>query len=120
MKYELLYNNFIKLYPNDKKKLDDMAKALEAEPSDGMHIMFGMVVVPFVADLIEKGDNEKVRAAFAFFEKMAKEKNDLISEVLEFTILEDFISRGDLFLHECKKYMGRETLKSCLYLEQYM
>ena len=82
-----------------------------------MHIMFGMVVVPFIVDLVKKDENDKLEKAFSFFEDMINDKNNLVSEVVEFTILEDLLSSGQDVLDKCKVYMGNETLDSCVKLE---
>lgn len=120
MKYDTLYDEFLKLFPDDRDWLHEKASELSAEPSDGMHIMFGMVVVPFVVELLEREDERKLKIAFDFFEKMAKAENPMISEVLEFTILEDIISRGKAILDKCKGYMKQKTLDSCIVVEKYM
>lgn len=82
--------------------------------------MFGMVVVPFVKKLIESGYKDKTKKAFRFIERMAIDENPEIAEVLEFTVLEGFISYGKQFLDECKFYMGKEPLTSCEFVEKYM
>ena len=119
MQYEKLYDEFKNLFPEDIGELDKLAKVADAETDDGMHIMFGMVVVPFVLDLLKRGENEKLQTAFTFFEKMAKSDDSLISEVLEFSVLEDFISRGEVVLDSLKSYMGSVTRKSCANLEKF-
>lgn len=120
MKYETLYEEFTRLFPNDLNRLQKIAENVSAEPSDGMHIMFGMVVIPFIMKLLEHDDKAKLTIAFEFFEKMATDNNPMVSEVLEFTILEDIISRGADVLNKCKPYMKQHTLESCLAVEQYL
>ena len=119
MQYEKLYDEFKKLFPEDAEKLDELAKAQSAQPTDGMHIMFGMVVVPFLLGLLSENENEKLKVAFEFLEKMAKSKDALIAEVLEFSVLEDFISQDEEVLSKLKGYMGPKTLESCISLERY-
>ena len=120
MKYEKLYEDFVSLFPEDKYEIQKIAETVSADISDGMHIMFGMVVVPFLIELLHANKECKLREAFAFFEKMASEENTMISEVLEFTILEDIVSRGKDVLEKCKSYMGQRTLESCLIVEKYL
>lgn len=115
-----MYEEFLSLFPDDVDRLSEKASEVSAEPSDGMHVMFGMVVVPFVMELLECKDERKLKIAFDFFEEMAKAENSMISEVLEFTILEDIISRGKVTLDKCKHYMKRNTLDSCSVIEKYM
>ena len=120
MSYEELYYEFLKLFPDDKDTIQEIAKTADAEPADGMHIMFGMVVVPFIIKLIEDNEEFKIKTAFDFFEKMAESEDSLISEVLEFTILEDLISRDKHILEKCRVFMGRKTMESCSVVENYM
>lgn len=120
MKYDTLYDEFIKCFPDDLPRLQEIAECAAVERSDGMHIMFGMVVMPFVIELVESGNEPKLKLAFKFFERMAEADDIRISEVLEFTVLETFISRGKFTLKKCKTYMGKKTLECCLAVERYM
>ncbi|MCQ2510084.1 MAG: hypothetical protein MJ116_06435 [Lachnospiraceae bacterium] len=120
MKYESLYDEFIQCFPDDQFRLKELAEGAAAEPSDGMHIMFGMVVVPFLMELLNSCKETKLKAAFEYFEKMAEAGDPMVSEVLEFTVLEDIISRGKSTLDKCKSYMGQKTIESCVAVEKYM
>lgn len=120
MKYDSLYDEFLRCFPDDAASLNTRAKELSVEPSDGMHIMFGMVVVPFVLTLVEEKNEAKLKTAFHFFERMETSGDAMISEVLEFTVLEDLASQEKNILNCCKSYMEIETLKGCQAVEQYM
>ena len=120
MEYNNLYDDFAKLIVDDNEELNLISQKAAADVSDGMHIMFGMVVVPFVIKLIEEENEIKLKMAFDFFEQMSLSKDSLICEVVEFTILEDLISRGQDIVDKCKIYMGKETLECCRAVEKYM
>lgn len=120
MKYDLLYDRFLECFPEDADALNARAEELSLNPSDGMHLMFGMVIVPFLLKLIEEKDDVRLRRAFHFFEQMETSGNALICEVLEFTVLEELIAQGESVLNYCKSYMERETLKGCQNVERYM
>ncbi len=120
VKYEGLYDEFVQSFPDDLSRLQEIAVSASAEPSDGMHIMFGMVIMPFLMVLLENREETKLKAAFDFFERMAESDDSMISEVLEFTILEDIISRGKFTLGRCKTYMGQKPLEHCSAVEKYM
>ncbi len=120
MKYEELYKDFAKLFPDDEVVLNDLEISADVDEEDGMHILFGMVVFPFISKLVEDGENEKLKRVFDFLEQMASSKDSRICEVLEFTILENIITSGKDFLNICKPYMGSETGKSCEYIERYL
>lgn len=120
MTYDTLFDEFVLCFPDDAPRIQEIAKCADAEPSDGMHIMFGMVIVPYLVELLEKGNVEKVKSVFVFFERMAEADDTMISEVLEFTVLEELISRGKQILDICKKFMGQKTLERCSILEKYV
>lgn len=120
MKYDTLYDEFTQCFPEDLPRFQEIAECAAAERSDGMHVMFGMVVIPFVIEQLEKCNEPKLKRAFDFFERMAEDDNTMISEVLEFTVLEDLISRGDSTLEKCKTYMGQKTRERCSIVEKYM
>ena len=120
MRYENLYDDFIDLFPDDCHEIQKIAEAASAETSDGMHIMFGKVVVPFLLELLNGNKDSKLKVAFSFFEKMAMTNETEISEVLEFTVLEDLVSGGKGVLEKCKPYMGKRTLESCAHVEKYL
>ncbi|MCR4615350.1 MAG: hypothetical protein K5756_04295, partial [Clostridiales bacterium] len=70
-------------------------------------------------ELIETDAEDKIRRCFNFFEDMALSESEDIGEVLDFTILEDFISRGKTFLDKCKSFMGQRTLEDCKAVEEW-
>lgn len=120
MKYDTLYDEFLKSFPEDAAALNARAGEMSVDPSDGMHIMFGMVIVPFILKLVEDKNEIKLKAAFHFFERMQNSGDALIAEVLEFTVLEDLISREKSVLDSCKAYMESETRKACRAVERFM
>lgn len=120
MNYDSLYSYFITFVPQYRTWLERKCMECHAEESDGMHIMFGMVVVPFVIELLHACDTETLKKVFAFFEDMALTSDKEIQEVLEFTVLEGLISAGEGILLQCKTYMGPETMESCISVEQYI
>ena len=120
MKYELLYADFKKIFPEDKAYFNAVETTEHIDGDDGMHVLFGMVVAPFIVKLVDGHADSKLQKAFDFFEKMEQTKDPMICEVLEFTILEDFISRGKEFVDQCKAYMGPETKESYESVAKYM
>lgn len=119
MKYESLYDDFIKLFPTYRDFIEKQELKNRISNEDGQHVKFEMVVVPFFIKLVENKDSDSLRKAFSYFEKMANSHQSKIIEVLEFTILESLIARGQQFVTKCKFYMGKETLASCNAIEKY-
>jgi hypothetical protein len=120
MEYDSLYKDFTELFPDDKEELDLISRNAAAEESDGMHVMFGMVVVPYILILLKNRDEDKLKKAFDYFEQMSLSEDLRICEVVEFTILEDLISQGNEVVYEFKKYMRKETLECFIAVEKYM
>ena len=52
MNYYNLYADFNSLFPECTDELKALANAADAEETDGMHIMFSFVVIPFILDLL--------------------------------------------------------------------
>lgn len=106
--YNTLFEQFTSMFPGDKKWFEEKCKENQAFPEDGMHVIFGMVVVPFLIE-VAINDSEKLKKAFDFFERMETFGTSKIAEVIEFSVLENLIGvpkdRKDILL----KYMGKET-----------
>lgn len=111
MSYDKLYNEFKSLFIEKTDILDKLAKDANAEESDGMHIMFSFVVIPFVIELLKQDDRQNLIKAFAFFEEMAASASSEITEVLEFTVIENLMSNGNSVYSRSKNYMGKNTLE---------
>lgn len=120
MEYILLYKKFQNEFPELNDILNSISEERNVDEEDGMHVIFGMVVTEVIAQLIESNNSEELLKVFSFLEKMANSNDTKICEVLEFSLIEDFISRGKEYLSKCKKYMQEETLRCCLSVETYM
>lgn len=120
MTYDNLYYEFKNLFPECNSTFEEYARKANADEDDGMHIMFSFVVIPFVIQLIKEKDDDKLKRAFDYFEKMASSNISDITEVLEFTVIENLLSNGQE-IYECsQKYMGDEMLACCKMVEQYL
>ena len=63
MKYDDLYNDFVSLFPDDISFFKATEETTGADVEDGIHVVFGMVVVPFIKKIV-KEDPDKARKAF--------------------------------------------------------
>ena len=117
------YMNLYKLFKqeNSEGQLFFLTKEKEnlIDETDGMHVAFGMVVVPYILENIKKNNLSEVTNAFAFFEKMSLSADVKISEVLDFSIIEKIADEGQEVLDQCKKFMGPNTLRHCEEVEKY-
>ena len=117
MTYDNLFSEFCEIFKNDEEIISGIQTDLSINDDDGMHVLFGMVITPFVINLIETENLIEIEKAFDFFEKMDLSGNSNICEVLEFSVLENLISSP--VFPKCKKYMLPETRKSCEAIEQW-
>ncbi len=111
MEYKDLYNDFVKLFPDDIEFFRSKEEETGADTGDGIHVVFAMVVVPFVKKTVFESP-EKAEIAFKFFEEMERSSDPKIAEVLEFTVLENLLTDDQSMLPEYKKFFGEETKKA--------
>ncbi len=103
-----LYDDFIKLFPEDSDFFRECEKTTGADVNDGMHVVFGMVVVPFLRKVVKESPDKATRA-FSFIEKMETSGDTKIAELVEFTVLEDLLTEDAELASEYAKYFGPET-----------
>ena len=118
MKYDELYDSFVRLFPEDKAVFDQLKRNADVdEDEDGVHIMFGMVIVPYIRKIVNESP-DKTKKAFDFIEAMELDNDPEIENVAEVSILEALMTdEGGL-----KKYMGYigpESLKAARYMSQF-
>lgn len=118
MKYEDLYDEFINLFPEDKEFFKRLEEETGAERSIGMHIMFGLVVSPYILRLLEK-EPEKAKKAFEFIEKMETSEDERIANVADVSVLEILITEEDGGIEKIRKYLGPKSLASVSHSAQY-
>ncbi|HBZ53293.1 MAG TPA: hypothetical protein DEO82_05915 [Eubacterium sp.] len=111
MTYENLYTEFISLFPEDIEYFKKKEEETGADIQDGIHVVFGMVVVPYVIMIVQEAP-DKAMKAFEFFEKMEKSGDSRIAEVVEFTVLENLLSEEKGVISQCAGFFGEETRKA--------
>lgn len=119
MKYEDLYNDFKRDIFEGKEFYEKKEKENSIDESVGMHIIFGLVVVPYIIYLLQIKDISTLKKIFKFLERMAISRDIKVNEVLDFTILEQLADEGHDLLFQCKPYMGTNTLQHCEEIEKY-
>ena len=119
MKYESLYRDFISLFPEDKSFFDNLCKDQSVDEEDGMHVVFGFVIVPYIRDIVKKNP-DKTKKAFDFFEKMENCGEPKIAEVLEFSVLEDLLADDKELVSLYSSYFGEETAKAATKLMKWV
>ncbi len=119
MKYEDLYEEFKFCNPEGIKFYEEKEVINFIDESDGPHVTFGMVIVPYILACVQKNNIRIVQKIFSFLEDMAMCEDVKINEVLDFTILEQIADQGHNILDQCKQYMGENTLQHCEKVEKY-
>lgn len=103
-----MFEWFVELFQDDKGWFDNKCEETQAFPEDGMHTVFGMVIVPYILE-VAIYEKKKMEIAFDFIERMECFGNTNISEVIEFSLLENLLGLDSDILNECVSYMGTET-----------
>ncbi|MBR6364581.1 MAG: hypothetical protein IKS10_00570 [Lachnospiraceae bacterium] len=118
MRYETLYDDFLRLFPGDEPLFRGLEKKSDAERSDGMHVMFGMVVCPYILKIVSE-DPQKTKKAFDFIEQMETSGDDDIVNVAEVTVLEDLMTDEKGGIKRFGPYLGVESRKTVEQLSQF-
>ena len=119
MIYDDLYKTFKKEIPECLSFVEVKEEENLIDETDGLHIVFGMVVVPYILYIVQNIKMFEIEKTFLFLENMAMCEDVRIKEVLDFTILEQIADEGHDILGQCKQYMWENTLKHCEEIEKY-
>ncbi len=119
MKYEDLYKAFKQELPEGLQFFELKEKENMIDETDGIHVIFGMIIVPYILYIVQYIKISEIDRSFAFLEKMAMCEEIKVKEVLDFTVLEQLVDVGNIIFKKCKQYMGIETLKHCEAVEEY-
>ncbi len=118
MIYNELYDDFIKLFPEDDYYFREKEAETGAEREDGMHIMFALIICPFILKIATE-DSQKTQKAFDFIEKMECDENSMVVNVAEVTILENIMTDDNGGMKKFGRFLGKESLKSVKYLSHF-
>jgi len=119
MMYDTLYRDFIEKIPESEDYCSLKAKEHLIDDSTGIHVVFGMVIVPYILELAEAKNNYGLQKIFEFLEEMAESEDVKVREVLDFTILEQLADYGGDVLDDVKAFMKQKTLEHCEAIELY-
>lgn len=119
MRYDELYQEFKAEMPEGLYFFKIKEKENLIDEKDGIHTIFGMVIVPYILHILQNKKISEIKKIFSFLEDMAVCEDIKVNEVLDFTILERLADEGYNILEQCKQYMGINTLKHCQEIEKY-
>ena len=122
MNYNSLYLAFKNIFSEDSKLFLDWEtkNSLDPDDSEMMHVYFGLIVTPYVVSLAKEKQLEKLKKAFEFFEDMAKDADNEVQGVLQFSVLENLVSEKKSVLSLLEKCFGPRTRdlmeRVCIYM----
>ena len=119
MIYDELYKTFKEEIPEGYSIFEVKEKENLIDETDGIHIVFGMVIVPYILHIVQNNKMYEINKVFSFLENMAMCEDVKIKEVLDFTVLEQLADEGHDTLGRCKRYMKKNTLMHCEEIEKY-
>lgn len=119
MMYDTLYGDFIEKIPESEDYCSLKAKENLIDDLTGIHVVFGMVIVPYILEMAEAKNNSALQKIFEFLEEMAECEDVKIREILDFTILEQLADYGGDVLDGFKAFMKQKTLEHCEAIELY-
>ncbi len=117
--YANVYSKFKESFADNDEFLNKKEEENRIDPSDGSHVPFEMVVVPFLLHLVGTHDETGLAKAFSFLEQMAASQDKEVQAVLQFSVLEPLVDNDENYT-KIKKYLGKETLSYLPYLRQYL
>ena len=118
MKYEEIYDDFKNLFPEDSSFFTKKEEETAADKEDGMHIVFGMVICPYLLKIANE-DPVKTQKAFDFIEQMQTSGDSNIENVAEVSVLEVIITDKNGGMKLFGKYLGEESRKTVDHLSKY-
>ena len=122
MNYNGLYIAFKNTFSEDSEVFREWEakNSLDSDDPEMMHVYFGLIVTPYVVSLAKTMQLEKLKKAFQFFEDMAKDTDNEVQGVLQFSVLENLISEKKSVLFLLEKCFGPRTRdlmeRVCIYM----
>lgn len=95
--YQNVYAQFKSLFQEDRGFFEQKERETGIDKGDGAHLLFGMVVTPFLYHLADISDGPKIKKCFSFFDEMSTSSDKELSAVVQFSILEDVVSNKNYF-----------------------
>lgn len=119
MKYENAYSEYLAYLSDKAEEIKSRMVVEDVEPNEGMHIVFGEVIVPLVIEWVQAND-PAAKKTLEFVEELASSKDKLTGELLDFTILESFADQEPTTYDAIKKLAGPKTLYRLETIEEYL
>ena len=118
MKYEKLYEDFKSLFPEDNEYFVRLEEETGADEDCGMHVVFGMVVSPYLI-MVADENPLKAQKAFVFVEQMEICGDEKIANVAEVSVLEVIMTDENGGMKKLGGFLGNESRKTVEHLAHY-
>lgn len=113
-----MYDEFITLFPEDKDYFRSKEEETGAEREDGMHVMFGLIICPYILKIVAE-DSKKTQKAFDFIEKIGTDQDSMIGNVAEVTVLEGIMTDENGGMKKFERFLGKESMNAVKHLSHY-
>lgn len=117
--YENAYQEFKNEFKEDSLFFTNKEKETAIDDTDGAHLQFGMVIVPYLYHLVELEDVSKIKECFDFFDRMSTSSDKELSAVVQFSILENIVT-DEIYLSKLEKHLTDEMKSYLPYLHSYI
>ena len=117
--YANAYEKFKFKFHDDSDFFVQKENESSVDNTDGAHIQFGMVVIPYLYHLVDLNEVSKIKKCFNFFDDMSKTKDKELTEVVQFSILEDIVTNEEYY-NILKDYFTDEMKTYIPYLHKYL
>ena len=117
--YDNAYEKFKLKFNENNDFFIQKENELSVDNSDGAHIKFGTIVIPYLYHLVDLNNVTKIKECFSFFDDMSKSKDKELTEVVQFSILEDIVTNEEYY-NILKDYFTDEMKTYIPYLHKYL
>lgn len=120
MVYERLYADFKNRIPQCKEYLEEKERKYSLDETDGIHVLFGSAVAPYVMEVMQKGDKETLRNIADFMENMENDPDIRVIEVDEQSIMEHLLGTDKKLVEKYADIWGKSTRTAFRAVGQYI
>jgi len=116
--YENLLQNALSVLPEFKHEYEDLIERNIIDKESGNHILFSYIFVPIALETLKQGNEEMKQRYFNFLENMAASKDVRVTEVCDFTVLEELYWQADK--NDLWNALGHYSRKGLMTVSTYM
>ena len=120
MIYSDIYKEFKEKIPEAVSFCREKEKQFMLDDNDGMHVLFGFAVRPFVLKSLIEEDETALEKIADFFEQMEADEDDEIGAVLEQSVLETLLAENRELITKNMKIWKSETRKAIEVVGQFI